>query len=141
MHTALLFGDSACVMPLDAAEGWTPAKAERAGPFAAIIVSEEAAYTDEGPVASTVVAIASDIMAEESVLAVPSLGNSEYILGMFAALTGREEGVFIAPKTVGLSYLPITGFQAALFAVIFVAGLPMAVLAAGTAVFFKRRNL
>ncbi len=138
-RTALRFPASAVIQPLgELPAGWSAAQAPQ-GPFAALAVSEETG--GDGAVKARVAAAASSIFISPDLLATPYFGNAEYLLGMFAAVTGQEAELAVAPKTIGMRYLPVSAAQAALLGTVFTVLTPLAVLVAGAVVYMRRRHL
>lgn len=138
----LIFTETACIQPVDEQEleGWSAETAET-GPFAALAVSTRAAGDQNDERYSHLAVASSSLMVEASVLQTPYVGNSEYILGLVSRLTGQDLGVTIAPKAIGLSYLPISDFQIGLWGTAFTILLPLLIVAAGAGVFLRRRHL
>jgi ABC-2 type transport system permease protein len=84
---------------------------------------------------------ASSLMMEATVLQNPYMGNGEFLLGLLSRLTGQDLGITLAPKTLGLEYLPVSEFQMSLWGGVFTVLLPLLVMAAGVGIFLHRRHL
>ena len=138
----LVFNETTLVRPLDADEGWSPQDAELFGPFAALAMSRDELELPGGEVrTSTIAVFASQDFIDVSMLRNPHLGNAQYMLGLVEALTDHVGGVVIAPKTIGVSPLPVTDFQVMLFGALVVVVLPLGVVFVGGVVFLRRRHL
>ncbi|MCL2579729.1 MAG: GldG family protein [Oscillospiraceae bacterium] len=140
----MIFGESAVLQPLDAQNGWSPAMSEMPGPFAALALSQDEAFTgdyDEAGRVSTVAVFASRDFVDVNMLLNPHIGNAQYILGLFEGLSEHMGGVAIAPTVIGATPLPITDFQTIIYGVLFVIVLPLVVVFAGGVIFIRRRHL
>jgi len=138
----LIFTESARIHPIEESESknWSAETAE-AGPFAALTVSTRTIGADDEERYSHVVVAATSLMMDTSVLQNPYVGNSEFLLGLISRLTGQDLGINLAPKTIGLEYLPVSELQMSLWGAIFTVLLPLFVMAAGIGIFFHRRHL
>ena len=138
----LLFGETACVQPPDAGEGWSPQDSPAFGPFAALALSREEITLEDGAArTSTLAVFSSGYFIDPNMLQNPYIGNARYMLGLTEALTDHMGGIHIAPKAIGASLLPVNDFQVILLGAVFVILLPLAVVFAGCAVFLRRRHL
>ena len=138
----LIFGETACIRPIDADENWTPNDSISFGPFAALAMSYDYILLDEyTDRISTVAVFASHHFVDSSMLLNPYIGNAQFMLGLVQALTEHEGAVAIAPKVIGVSPLPVTDFQQVIYGLLFVLVLPLAVVFAGAVVFLRRRHM
>ena len=138
----LIFNETARIHPVEesAAAQWS-AETAQAGPFAALAVATRTTGSTGEERYSHVAVAASSLMVEATVLENPYVGNSEFLLGLLSRLTGQDLGITLAPKTIGLQYLPVSEFQMSLFGSIFTVLLPLLVMAVGAGIFLHRRHL
>ena len=137
----LYFADTAVVAPFNADEDWMPQTTDTNEPIPAFIMSTGAPYTHNADVNSSVLVFSSYEIISESALSSMAVGNSEYMLNTFGALTNQEDPLFIAPKTIGSEELPITSNIISGLALTFVALLPLSVLLTGGFIYYRRRRL
>ena len=139
----LIFGETACIRPLDADENWSPSDSEAFGPFAALAMSyDQILLDDDETIRTSVVAVfASQHFVDVNMLLNPYAGNAQFMLGLVQGLTDHMGEVAIAPKVIGASPLPVTDFQTIIFGILFVVVLPLAVIFAGGVVFLRRRHM
>ena len=93
-----------------------------------------------GEVKSRVLMIGTSYFVNDSMLSTESLGNAEYIVGVMSQLAPNETSVEIAPKSILGGYMSINSRTAAILGLVFVALVPLLVIAAGAYVFLRRRN-
>lgn len=136
----LIFTETARIHPIEETAKWSAQTAE-SGPFAALTVSTRTTSAGEEERYSHVVVAASSLMMEATVLQNPYMGNGEFLLGLLSRLTGQDLGITLAPKTLGLEYLPVSEFQMSLWGGVFTVLLPLLVMAAGVGIFLHRRHL
>ncbi len=138
----LIFTETTRIHPVEesASAQWS-AETAQAGPFAALAVATRSTGNAGEERYSHVVVAASSLMVEPTILENPYVGNSEFLLGLLSRLTGQEPGITLAPKTIGLQYLPVSELQMSLFGSLFTALLPLLVLAVGAGIFLHRRHL
>jgi len=139
-ETLLSFGERAGVRPSGAGEGFTADDAQQWGPMPAMVLASRRVY-ENGVLAkqSHVVVTGSVSMLEEICLQNSSLANSSYLLNLFNTLTGREEAVTIAPKSLSGKTLGITTAQVSTLGMVLGGVIPLSSLAAGIGVWLYRR--
>jgi len=139
----LIFNETTYIHPLDDLfPDQSPVDPPEFGPFAALAMSYDISILDDGSErVATLAVFASRDFIDVNMLRNPYIGNAHYMLGLFEGLTDHMAGVYIAPKTIGVSPLPVTDFQAIVFGLIFVIALPLAVVFAGGVVYIRRRHL
>jgi len=138
----LIFGETACIRPLDADDDWSPRDSEAFGPFAALAITYDEILLDDKTLRTSAVAVfASQHFVDAERLLDPYAGNAQFMLGLVQGLTDHMGEVPIAPKVIGAAPLPITDFQTIIFGILFVVVLPLAVIFAGGVVFLRRRHM
>ncbi|MDR0469525.1 MAG: GldG family protein [Peptococcaceae bacterium] len=138
----LAYSDTAYLQPTDSPESWRISDSTSRGPFPVMLLSRHKATVDGEVKYSSVLASGSILMAGEELLAIPQLGNSEYIRALFLALAPQPSGLSIAPKSAdSAAYLPLSEFQILLMAAFFVVILPLGIIIAGCVVFLRTRHL
>ena len=139
-ETLLAFGETAGVRPSDADENFTPDSAEKRGPFPAMVLASRKVYGN-GVVSkqSNVVVTGSAAMLDELCLRNTSLANGPYLVNLFNDLTGKEESIVIAPKSLAGKTLGITTAQVTRLGVLLGGVLPLSILLAGSGVWLYRR--
>ena len=138
----MIFSSSAAIRPPEADMGWTAAQAEVFGPFPAVAITYDEVELGfmEYRVSALAVFSSRDFI-DPNMLINPYIGNAQYMLGFIQARTDHMADIAIAPTVIGLTPLPVNDFQVMLFGVVFVIGLPLAVVVAGGVVFFRRRHM
>lgn len=136
----LQFGSAAGIRPSDAADSFVPSAADASGPIPGMIMSTKARYVNLEAYESRVVVCGTVSALESYILQSTSVTNGEYFTNLFNLLTERDDVISIAPKTIGSSELNINAQQAYTLLIIFMVVLPLAVLATGIVIWFRRRN-
>lgn len=119
----------------------TRAEGDLAGPFTVAATSERS-YTDETGQTGTqyLFAAACTGLYQESYLQTESLGNADLILQVLALMNDTDEALRIPVKRLAAGDIAVSRGGVVLFAAVFAAGIPLALLAAGAAVYLKRRR-
>ena len=119
----------------------TRGEADLSGPFTVAATSERN-YTDEngGEGTQYLFAAACTGHYQESYLQTESLGNADLILQVLALFNDTEAALHIPVKRLAANDIVISRGAVVLFALVFVAAIPLALLASGAAVFLKRRR-
>lgn len=136
----LTFGESAGVQPSAAGEDFSPKDAETWGPFPAMALLSRT-VTENGVVSkqSNIVVSASTEMVGELWVQNSSLSNSTYLLNLVGELTGTDQSISIAPKSLSGGTLGITTKQVSTLGVLLSGVLPLGILALGFGVWLYRR--
>ena len=139
-RTLLEFGASAVVRPSGAPAAFTADDAEVRGPLPALVLAERRA-AGNGPEAarSCVLVSASTGMLDDFCVQNASLSNGEYLLNVLNSLTGREKAVSITPKSLAGRNLSIPTQAVSLLGIVLMGAIPAVTLAAGLAVWLRRR--
>lgn len=119
----------------------TQESGDLAGPFTVAATSERG-YTDESgeSAAQYLFAAACTGLYQESYLQTESLGNADLILQVLALMNDTDATLHIPVKRLAANDIAISRGAVVLFAAVFVAGIPLVLLASGAAVFLKRRR-
>ncbi len=114
---------------------------DAAGPFTVAALSERT-YQDEAGQARTqyLFAAACTGFYSERYLQTGSLANGQLILQALAYMNDRDVAVNIPVKSLTADDIAISRGAVTLFAAVFVAAVPLGLLAAGAAVYLKRRR-
>ncbi len=114
---------------------------DQAGPFTVAATSERSYTTSEGETRTQYLfAAACTGLYEESYLRTESLGNADLMLQVLAHMNDTDVTLRIPVKRLAANDVAISRGGVALFSAVFVAGAPLALLAAGAVVFLKRRR-
>lgn len=133
--------DGAVVAPFDRAEDWTPSQAEEAGSFVVAAEANKVRYESITPYYSRVFVISGQYFVDDYFLSAPSLSNSDIVLSIFNAASGKDDvQIFITPQVFGYDTFEITGDQKKFMTVIFAVVIPLIVIAAGIAVIIRRKR-
>jgi hypothetical protein len=131
----LEFGATAGVRPSDAGADFSPRDAQVRGPLPALVLAGRRV----GGAQSHVLTSSSTAMLEVFSIQNPSLSNSEYLINLFNSLSGREDTIAIQPKSLAGQTLAVTTADANRLGLTLAVILPLGILAAGVAVWLKRR--
>lgn len=114
---------------------------DSAGPFVVGATSERS-YTDDDGESQTqyVFVVACTGFYQDEYLSTESLGNADLVLQVLAYMNDRDATLNIPVKSLSANDIVISRGAVTAFAAVFVAAAPLALLAAGAAVFLKRRH-
>ena len=136
----LTFGSTAGVQPSDAGEDFSPKEAETWGPFPAMaLLTRSVTQNGTATKQSHVVVSASTEMLGELWIHNSSLSNSAYLLNLLGELTGTDQSISIAPKSLSGGTLGITTKQVTTLGVLLGGVLPFCILALGFGIWLYRR--
>lgn len=111
------------------------------GDLYSAVVAEQYEYINGvGEKNSKLAVFGTSYFINDSMLSTESLGNAEYMVGVMSQLAPNETSVEIAPKSILGGYMSINNRTAAILGIVFVAVVPLIVLAIGAFVFLRRRN-
>lgn len=114
---------------------------DSAGPFVVAATSERSVTDESGEVRTQYVfAAASTGFYQEPWLRTESLGNADLILQALAYMNDTDVTLRIPVKSLAANEIVISRGAVVLFALVFTAAVPVALLAAGAVVFLKRRR-
>lgn len=143
-ETLLQFGASSGVRPSDAQEGFTADDATRRGPIPALVLASrrqmDPQKADQVLAQSNVLFSGSTEMLENYAVNSASFANGQYLTTLLGRLCGNEQGVTIASKRIVGNSLDLNQAQADRIGILFVAVIPLAVLALGAVVWLRRRH-
>jgi ABC-type uncharacterized transport system involved in gliding motility auxiliary subunit len=135
--TLVKSSETSAVRPLDASPDWTP------DPSSVPILALSDFYRtnpQSEALSGHVLLCGSTFALDSSMLSNLNLANSAYFLDLLGQLAKRDDQIYVQDKTLGFTELRVTGEQVALFTLIFVVLLPLAVLVAGIVVWLRRRH-
>jgi hypothetical protein len=139
----LEFGPSAGVRPPEAGETFTARDAVLRGPFPALVLSRYSVINRETGKAervSNVLTAGSAGMLDTLTVDNPAFANAEYLVNLLNRLSGRRDIIPLRPKSFTGRGLNLPRFTVNLLGLVFVFLIPAAILAAGLAVWIKRRR-
>ncbi len=143
VQTLLAFGASAGVRPSSATDSFKASDATIRGPMPAMVLASRA-LRDKGdgqkPEASHIVVSASSEMLNESIIGSTAFNNAEYLLNLFADLSGNASGIAVTPKKLAGSALNFPMATADRVGIFFMVVLPVVVLGLGTVIWLRRRH-
>lgn len=136
----LQFGETSGVRPADADDTFTADDASVWGPMPAMVRASRSVYRDGVTEKQSVIIVsASTELFGQLALENGSLSNSEYLLKLIADLTGNEQTVAIAPKSLAGKTLGITSRQVTTLGVVLGGVVPLCILLLGLGVWLYRR--
>lgn len=140
METKMLLQtyDGTVIYPFDADDTWDISTAEQ-GVHGAAAESTKTKYVGTTPYVSRVLVFGSPYMFDATYLAATQLSNSTFYMNIFNTISGKEATVTLKSKSYAMTSFEITEQQANTIAVIFVIVLPLVIIAAGIAVYVRRR--
>ena len=140
----LQFGTSTGVRPGDAPEGFTADDATRRGPIPALVLASrrqmDPQKADRVLTQSSVLVSGSTEMLENYAVNSASFANGQYLTDLLGRLCGNEQGVTVVSKRIVGNSLNLNQAQADRIGILFVAVIPVAVLALGAMVWLRRRH-
>ena len=111
------------------------------GDLYSAVVAEQYEYINGvGEKNSKLAVFGTSYFINDSMLSTESLGNAEYMVGVMSQLAPNETSVEIAPKSILGGYMSINNRTAAILGIVFVAVVPLIVIAIGAYVYLRRRN-
>lgn len=141
--TSLITSADTCVLqPMDAGEDWTPDN-ETKQAFTTAVSCTRTKYDSDTNEAleSTVVAFGSLDFFVSGALQMDTFNNGDFTVNMCNDLVGKEDNTLnIVPKSDSSETLDITEATVKVFQIIFVIVVPIAVLATGLIIWFRRRH-
>jgi ABC-type uncharacterized transport system involved in gliding motility auxiliary subunit len=128
-------------MPPDAGKDFTPDKATLHGPFPAMIMATKNVQgSGDNPGGKSMVLVsASTQMLDSYCIQNTSLANSGYMLNLFNDVFQRTDAVNIEPKSLAGRTLTVTSSDAGAIGIVMAGVVPLAILAAGIAIWLVRR--
>ncbi|WP_295152177.1 GldG family protein [uncultured Ruminococcus sp.] len=106
-------------------------------------IGSKAVFSEDGSgdtTYSNVLCFGSEYLLQSNILAAQQYNNSEYFFSVLAGITHKTDGVFIKPKTIKGTAFDIDQSKKAVLMWTFIVIIPVAVLAAGLAVWLRRKN-
>ena len=82
----------------------------------------------------------SDTIIDPVLLGNPNVANSEFMLGLFNLLSGRDEVIFIQNRIMGAVMLPVNFAQVIGISISLAVIFPLLVLTFGIVVWLRRRH-
>jgi hypothetical protein len=110
------------------------------GPIPYLSMGRYLTYDGTTPLVSYVLMAGSPALVDPEFLSSTSFANSEYMLGLFDELTGKEEDIQIQSKALTNESLNINAAQAVGIGIILTVVLPLAILIFGITVWARRRH-
>ena len=136
--------ETASLYPLDMTQEealkWTPETAEQKGPFSAAILGTKRRFENNQPLESHVVAFSSAYIVSDTYLSYSAFDNSNYILDIFAKITGHEQSLDILSKEITIIQTGMTSSETMAYMIAFVVVLPLLLVAGGLVMWLLRRN-
>lgn len=135
-------GEESVIMPFDAAEDWTPEKAEQKGQFSFMVEASKVRYEGVEPTYSRVIATGSELLFTDYFLSATNYNNADVILAVFNTISGNAgQSVTITPKTFTPNTYEIEAAQQTGIGVTFAVIIPVVIIVAGIVVWVRRRRL
>ncbi len=139
----LQFSDDAMAFPLEAAiEGKSiqEVKGENVKGACAAACTTVTKYDGTTPLRSRIIVFSSDAAFSSTALTGSYYGNADYLMSLSNTVTDNSTFVYVAEKNMDTAKIAITGSQVRTIMLTFIFICPIAVLAAGTIVWIKRRH-
>lgn len=135
--------DSTYLTPMDLteeqAESFDPDQAEH-GSYALAVMSTQNFTFDNVQHTSRLLAFSSSWMLDPYITQSKSYGNSDYLITVLNAMTGKEAVATIAEKSLNPSEISISAGQVKVIQIIVVFIIPLIVAVLGIVVFIRRKN-
>lgn len=140
--TILKSYDGAVIQPFDADDTWTVADGGNKGEQAAVVESSKVQFEGGSEaVYSKVVVYGSEYLLYESFLSATQANNAELMMSIFNGISGKDEvEVTLTPKSFTMTTFEISAAVSNTIAIIFAIVIPILIIAAGIAVWLKRRH-
>ena len=136
------FQDSAVMRPYNYGESWKAETAATDDVFDLAVISKDTQYEETEPNTSYVAAFSSVDLISSTWAQYTDVGNTKMVLSASNAVVGADStNISIASKTIGSNTFTANATVTRIITIIFAAALPLAVLAAGLAIWFRRKNL
>ena len=108
--------------------------------YSAAVAEQYEYVSGEGERMSKLCVFGTSSFINDTMLSTESLGNAEYMVGVLAQLAPNETSIEIAAKSILGGYMSISNKTATILGVVFVALVPLAIIATGVYVYIRRRN-
>ena len=144
VNTTILqsYGEESVVMPFDAAEDWTPEKAEQKGQFSFMVEASKVRYEGVEPTYSRVIAAGSELLFTDYFLSATNYNNADVALAVFNTISGNAgQSVTITPKTFTPATYEIEAAQQYGIGITFAVVIPVIIIVVGIVVWVRRRRL
>lgn len=134
--------DTAVLKPMNASASWTAENAAERGSFNTVAVAKQKKINQDTHISTYthVIVFGSDLMLQNRLTSVSSFNNGSFIISMINEITGKSAGVTVKSTDVNTGTFDITEAQTRTLTLVFVLIIPVAVLAAGTFVWIRRRH-
>jgi ABC-type uncharacterized transport system involved in gliding motility auxiliary subunit len=144
----LEFAASAGVRPSNAPPDFTAGAAAIRGPVPALALcgysvverSTMERSTGKPPARSSVLVSGSTAMLDSFAVENPGFSNAEYLINVLNRLCGRQDTIPLQPKSFTGAALNLPKLTVNIIGLVFIALIPVLILAAGLAVWIKRRH-
>ncbi len=140
VRTAPLMSFSPSSMAIDMVDTSKYRSGSNGDLYSAAVAEQYEYVTGEGERMSKLVVFGTSSFVNDTMLSTESLGNAEYIVGVMAQLAPNETSVEIAAKSILGGYMSISSRTASILGVIYIAIVPLMIIAAGIYVYIRRRN-
>jgi len=127
-------------IPADFGEDFDPFSEEQQS-FPAVVMTARTKYDGATPLTSYVVSIASSEMVSSAYMTYQMFSNGSLMAAINEQLAAKKSQVTILPMDITVSNITITQGQVRMYLVVLVVLVPLFVLAAGVAVWLRRRHL
>ena len=132
--------DTCFLFPLNAdADSFDPDKAER-GSYVLTAMADTTFSDDSGAHTSTMVAFGSAWFLDYYVAGSRSYNNADYFVSLMNSMTGKENVITIAEKSLDQTSMDITAEKVSLIRTITMFMIPLAVAVVGIVVYVRRKN-
>lgn len=89
---------------------------------------------------SSVLVVGSPLILHNTFLSSTSLNNADYMLNVINKITGKETGISILPKDLTTTTIDITAGQVRNLTILVMYAIPIAIMAVGVVIWFRRRH-
>ena len=135
----LEFSSTSGVAPEDRTD-WNPLDADPTGPHPALLLSTYYGGWSDGPIVSHVLVSGSYHAFSADLLGQINYANADYFLTVLNGLTGREETVRIADRTLSVNSITLSVTQRITISIVVFIILPLSLLTFGIIVWWRRRH-
>ncbi|MBQ8995235.1 MAG: GldG family protein [Oscillospiraceae bacterium] len=140
VRTAPLMSFSPTSMAIDMVDSSKYRSGSDGDLYSAAVAEQYEYVSGEGERISRLVVFGTSYFVNDTMLSTESLGNAEYMVGVMAQLAPNETSVEIAAKSILGGYMSISSRTASILGIVFIAVVPLIIIALGIFVYYRRRN-
>lgn len=142
METTVLLNayDGAVIKPADAESSWKPSANDEKGAYGCAVASTKTRFEGTDPISSRIFAFGSMEMLSSSFLTANQANNAKLMMNIFNVTSGKEDGIYIAPKSFDMTTFEITATQKNVMVAIFIVIIPIVIIILGIVIWARRKH-